>query len=60
MPAPKAKVHVQRREHEMAMLNQIAAPKGRYIRDQSRHGPDWAFYGEGGEDWFGFKGARAR
>ena len=56
---PKAKVHVHRREHEMAVLNKIAAPKGRYIREQWQHGPDWAFYGEGGEDWFGFKGVRA-
>lgn len=22
-------------------------------------GPEWAFYGEGGDDWFGFKGVRA-
>jgi glyoxylase-like metal-dependent hydrolase (beta-lactamase superfamily II) len=56
---PKAKVHVHRREHEMAVLNKIAAPKGRYITEQWQHGPDWAFYGEGGEDWFGFKGVRA-
>jgi glyoxylase-like metal-dependent hydrolase (beta-lactamase superfamily II) len=56
---PKAKVHVHRREHEMAVLHKIAAPKGRYITDQWQHGPDWAFYGEGGEDWFGFKGVRA-
>ena len=39
--------------------HQIPAPKGRYITDQWQHGPEWAFYGEGGEDWFGFKGVRA-
>jgi glyoxylase-like metal-dependent hydrolase (beta-lactamase superfamily II) len=56
---PKAKVHVHRREHDMAVANKIAAPRGRYITGQWQHGPDWAFYGEGGEDWFGFKGVRA-
>ena len=56
---PKAKVHVHRREHDIAVVNKIAAPKGRYITDQWKHGPDWTFYGEGGEDWFGFKGVRA-
>jgi glyoxylase-like metal-dependent hydrolase (beta-lactamase superfamily II) len=56
---PKAKVHVHRSEHEMAVLHKIAAPKGRYITDQWQHGPDWTFYGEDGEDWFGFKGVRA-
>jgi glyoxylase-like metal-dependent hydrolase (beta-lactamase superfamily II) len=56
---PKAKVHVHRREHDIAVVNKIAAPKGRYITDQWKHGPDWAFYDEGGEDWFGFKGVRA-
>jgi glyoxylase-like metal-dependent hydrolase (beta-lactamase superfamily II) len=55
---PKAKVHVHRREHDMAVANSIAAPKGRYISEQWQHGPDWAFYDEGGEDWFGFKGVR--
>ena len=34
-------------------------PKGRYITEQWSHGPDWVFYDEGGEDWFGFKGVRA-
>jgi glyoxylase-like metal-dependent hydrolase (beta-lactamase superfamily II) len=56
---PGAKVHVHRKEHEMAVLNKIAAPKGRYVTEQWKHGPDWMFYGEGGEDWFGFKGVRA-
>ena len=56
---PKAKVHIHRREHEIAVLHKIAAPKGRYITDQWKHGPDWIFYSEGGEDWFGFKGVRA-
>jgi len=56
---PGAKVHVHRREHEMAVLGQPAPPRGRYISEQWQHGPDWKFYGEGGEDWFGFKGVRA-
>ena len=56
---PRAKVHVHRSEYEMAVTRQIPAPQGRYIADQWKHGPDWAIYGEGGEDWFGFKGVRA-
>jgi glyoxylase-like metal-dependent hydrolase (beta-lactamase superfamily II) len=56
---PKAKVHVHRREYEMAVQGKFAAPKGRYISEQWRHGPDWALYGEDGEDWFGFKAVRA-
>jgi len=56
---PRAKVHVHRNEHDTAVTHKIAAPKGRYVTDQWKHGPDWAFYGEGGEDWFGFKGVRA-
>ena len=43
----------------MAVLQTIAAPKGRYIAGQWKHRPDWQFYGEEGEDWFGFKGVRA-
>src|SRR5262249_39058423 len=54
-----AKVHVHRREYEMAVTRQIPAPQGRYIVDQWKHGPVWQIYGEGGEDWFGFKGVRA-
>ena len=56
---PNAKVHVHRKEYEMAVTRQIAPPPGRYIADQWKHSPDWAFYGEGGEDWFGFRGVRA-
>ena len=56
---PNAKVHVHRSEYEMAVAQKVAAPKGRYITDQWKHGPDWMFYGEGGDDWFGFKGVRA-
>ena len=56
---PKAKVHVHRKEYDMAVVHRIAPPRGRYITDQWKHGPDWSFYGEGGEDWFGFKGVRA-
>jgi glyoxylase-like metal-dependent hydrolase (beta-lactamase superfamily II) len=44
---------------EMAVLHKTAAPKGRYVTDQWKHGPEWTFYGEGGDDWFGFKGVRA-
>jgi hypothetical protein len=56
---PQARVHVHRKEYEMAVLQRIPAPKGRYITEQWKHGPDWVFYDEGGEDWFGFKGVRA-
>ena len=56
---PNAKVHVHRREYDMAVTRRTPAPKGRYITDQWKHDPQWAFYGEGGEDWFGFKGVRA-
>jgi glyoxylase-like metal-dependent hydrolase (beta-lactamase superfamily II) len=56
---PDAKVHVHRKEYEIAVTPRIAAPKGRYITEQWQHGPHWNFYGEGGEDWFGFKGVRA-
>jgi glyoxylase-like metal-dependent hydrolase (beta-lactamase superfamily II) len=56
---PKAKVHVHRREYDMAVAGRVAAPAGRYITGQWRHGPDWSLVGEGGEDWFGFKGVRA-
>jgi len=56
---PKARIHVHRREYDMAVSAQIAAPAGRYVTAQWRHAPDWAFYGEGGDDWFGFKGVRA-
>ncbi len=57
---PNAKVHVHRARIRHGGATQArAAPKGRYITEQWKHGPDWAFYGEGGEDWFGFKGVRA-
>jgi glyoxylase-like metal-dependent hydrolase (beta-lactamase superfamily II) len=56
---PKAKVHVHRREYDMAVLHGIPNPIGRYVADQWKHGPDWTFYGAGGEDWFGFNGVRA-
>src|SRR2546427_682387 len=54
-----ARAAVFRNEHDAGVTHKIAAPKGRYVTDQWKHGPDWAFYGEGGEDWFGFKGVRA-
>ncbi|WP_050403295.1 MBL fold metallo-hydrolase [Bradyrhizobium embrapense] len=56
---PSAKVHVHRKEYDMAVTHQLAPPVGRYITAQWQHGPDWTFYGAGGEDWFGFKGVRA-
>jgi glyoxylase-like metal-dependent hydrolase (beta-lactamase superfamily II) len=56
---PKAKVHVHRSEYDMAVAGRVAAPAGRYIAGQWQHGPDWSLVGEGGEDWFGFKGVRA-
>lgn len=56
---PNAKVHVHRREYEMAVLGRPAAPKGRYVTRQWKHGPEWMLYHEGGDDWFGFKGVRA-
>jgi glyoxylase-like metal-dependent hydrolase (beta-lactamase superfamily II) len=56
---PHAKVHVHRAEYDMAVLGRPAAPEGRYITQQWQHGPSWQFYGEGGEDWFGFRGVRA-
>jgi glyoxylase-like metal-dependent hydrolase (beta-lactamase superfamily II) len=56
---PDARVHVHRKEYEIAVTHQVAAPRGRYITAQWQHGPQWNFYGEGGEDWFGFKGVRA-
>jgi len=56
---PKAKVHVHHNEYEMAVLAKPAAPKGRYVTAQWRHGADWALYAEDGEDWFGFKAVRA-
>jgi glyoxylase-like metal-dependent hydrolase (beta-lactamase superfamily II) len=56
---PKARVHVHRREYDIAVAHRVAAPAGRYIHAQWQHDPDWTFYGEGGDDWFGFKGVRA-
>jgi glyoxylase-like metal-dependent hydrolase (beta-lactamase superfamily II) len=56
---PRAKVHVHRTEYDMAVTGRIAPPEGRYITGQWQHGPDWNFYGDDGEDWFGFAGVRA-
>ena len=56
---PKAKVHVDRLEHEAAVARRIKVRRSRYIDAHWRHGPDWAWYAEGGEDWFGFRGVRA-
>jgi len=46
-------------EHAMAVEGRPAAPRGRYVADQWRHRPDWQFYDDSGEDWFGFSGVRA-
>jgi glyoxylase-like metal-dependent hydrolase (beta-lactamase superfamily II) len=43
----------------MAVEGRPAPPKGRYVTEQWQHGPEWALYGEGGENWFGFTGVRA-
>lgn len=56
---PRAKVHVHRGEHAMAVEGSPAPPRGRYVAGQWRHRPDWQFYGDDGEDWFGFRGVRA-
>jgi glyoxylase-like metal-dependent hydrolase (beta-lactamase superfamily II) len=56
---PRAKVHVHRTEYDMAVTGRVAPPEGRYITGQWQHGPDWNFYGDDGEDWFGFAGVRA-
>jgi len=56
---PKAKIHVHRSEHDMAVAGRIQPPPGRYMTAQWQHGPQWGFYGDGGEDWFGFSGVRA-
>jgi len=55
----KARVHVHRNEHAMAVEGRPPAPIGRYVGKQWQHRPDWQFYGEEGEDWFGFRGVRA-
>ena len=56
---PDAAIHVHRAEYDMAVLRKPAPPKGRYVTEQWGHGPSWTFYGETGEDWFGFRGVRA-
>jgi glyoxylase-like metal-dependent hydrolase (beta-lactamase superfamily II) len=56
---PHAAIHVHRTEYDMAVLRKPAPPEGRYVTGQWSHGPSWTFYGEAGEDWFGFKGVRA-
>lgn len=56
---PHAAIHVHRAEYDMAVLRKPAPPEGRYVTGQWSHGPGWTFYGEAGEDWFGFKGVRA-
>jgi glyoxylase-like metal-dependent hydrolase (beta-lactamase superfamily II) len=56
---PSAKIHVHAREHQAAVTREIAVRKGRYITSQWNAASDFAFYGDAGEDWFGFKGVRA-
>ena len=55
---PKARIHVHIREHEAAVRRTVAAKRSRYIDGHWAHGPDWKIFGNGGEDWFGFKGVR--
>lgn len=55
---PKARVHVHVREHEAAVRRAVAVKRSRYIDAHWGHGPDWKFFGNGGENWFGFKSVR--
>jgi len=56
---PHAHVHVHLREYQAAVTHQIPVKPGRYISAQWKHSPNWKFYGDGGENWFGFAGVRA-
>lgn len=56
---PAARVHVHAAEHRAAMIGTGGVHGDRYIAGQWAHDPHWAFYGEEGEDWFGFRGVRA-
>lgn len=55
---PHAKIHVHLDEHDIA-ARQSQRGNGRYISQQWGRTPHWKFYGDAGEDWFGFKGVRA-
>jgi len=52
---PDAKVHVFEAERQAAYAE---GPSRRYRPLHWAHGPKWATYGEGGEQWFGFEGVR--
>jgi glyoxylase-like metal-dependent hydrolase (beta-lactamase superfamily II) len=56
---PRAKVHVHLREYQAAVTHEISVREGRYVAQQWNHNPEWKFYSDGGENWFGFKGVRA-
>jgi glyoxylase-like metal-dependent hydrolase (beta-lactamase superfamily II) len=56
---PQARVHVHADELVAARTRRHPKEKGRYIRAQWAHGPDWVEHGPGGEDWYGFDAVRA-
>jgi glyoxylase-like metal-dependent hydrolase (beta-lactamase superfamily II) len=56
---PSAKIHVHVHEHQAAITHELEVRQGRYISDQWSAESEWVFYGEEGEDWFGFRGVRA-
>lgn len=55
---PRATVHVDRLEYDAAVAGRIPVRPNRYVNAHWQHGPAWQFYGDGGEDWFGFRGVR--
>lgn len=56
---PKARVHVMRREHDLAMERRLL-DRLRYRPAHWEHGPIWALHEVGsGEPWFGFEAVRA-
>ena len=55
---PKARIHVMRREHEIAMQPGWRE-RTRYRPAHWAHGPDWALHDVAdGEPWFGFEAVR--
>jgi glyoxylase-like metal-dependent hydrolase (beta-lactamase superfamily II) len=59
---PQARVHVTAAELAAARARRTAKDKGRYIRAQWAHGPNWVEHdadGEGGDAWYGFDAVRA-
>lgn len=55
---PWAKIHVYRKEYEAftGLRRQFADLA--YVRSHISHGPDWVFYEDTGERWFGFDAIR--